>query len=231
MDRASSRSSSSRCRIFGRNASYARASGGTVDISSRWYTATSRGGRLPRAGMACKEGRVLVVDDEPMVRETLGQVLADEGYVVDLADRRRVRARPRPRRAARRDPARSDDARHERPPVPAGAARRARPTPSVPVADHDRGPRPRGQPRDARRERGRREAVQRRRAAQQGRARGLPLARRDKTHLAAAAVRRHAADALARGRSRRGADRRARSRAAAAARPPALASAATPWSR
>jgi DNA-binding response OmpR family regulator len=32
-----------------------------------------------------KEGRVLVVDDEPMVRETLGQVLTDEGYVVDLA--------------------------------------------------------------------------------------------------------------------------------------------------
>ena len=32
-----------------------------------------------------KEGRVLVVDDEPMVRETLGQFLADEGYVVDLA--------------------------------------------------------------------------------------------------------------------------------------------------
>lgn len=28
---------------------------------------------------------MLVVDDEPMVRETLGQVLADEGYVVDLA--------------------------------------------------------------------------------------------------------------------------------------------------
>lgn len=32
-----------------------------------------------------KEGRVLVVDDEPMVRETLGQVLAEEGYIVDLA--------------------------------------------------------------------------------------------------------------------------------------------------
>ncbi len=32
-----------------------------------------------------REGRVLVVDDEPMVRETLGQVLTDEGYVVDLA--------------------------------------------------------------------------------------------------------------------------------------------------
>lgn len=32
-----------------------------------------------------KEGRVLVVDDEPMVRETLGQFLSDEGYVVDLA--------------------------------------------------------------------------------------------------------------------------------------------------
>lgn len=32
-----------------------------------------------------KEGRVLVVDDEPMLRENLGQVLSDEGYVVDLA--------------------------------------------------------------------------------------------------------------------------------------------------
>jgi DNA-binding response OmpR family regulator len=32
-----------------------------------------------------REGRVLVVDDEPMVRETLGQVLTEEGYVVDVA--------------------------------------------------------------------------------------------------------------------------------------------------
>jgi len=32
-----------------------------------------------------KEGRVLVVDDEPMVRDTLGQMLSDEGYVVDVA--------------------------------------------------------------------------------------------------------------------------------------------------
>lgn len=32
-----------------------------------------------------KGGRVLVVDDEPMVRETLGRVLTDEGYLVDLA--------------------------------------------------------------------------------------------------------------------------------------------------
>jgi DNA-binding response OmpR family regulator len=32
-----------------------------------------------------KGGRVLVVDDDPMVRQTLGQVLAEEGYVVDLA--------------------------------------------------------------------------------------------------------------------------------------------------
>jgi DNA-binding response OmpR family regulator len=32
-----------------------------------------------------KGGRVLVVDDEPMVRDTLGQVLVDEGYIVDTA--------------------------------------------------------------------------------------------------------------------------------------------------
>jgi DNA-binding response OmpR family regulator len=32
-----------------------------------------------------KGGRVLVVDDEPMVRDTLRQVLTDEGYVVDVA--------------------------------------------------------------------------------------------------------------------------------------------------
>jgi DNA-binding response OmpR family regulator len=32
-----------------------------------------------------KARRVLVVDGEPMVRETLGQVLIEEGYVVDLA--------------------------------------------------------------------------------------------------------------------------------------------------
>src|SRR5512147_531382 len=44
-----------------------------------WYA------RRERMAPQGKEGRVLVVDDEPMVRETLGQVLADEGYVVDLA--------------------------------------------------------------------------------------------------------------------------------------------------
>jgi DNA-binding response OmpR family regulator len=32
-----------------------------------------------------KGGRILVVDDEPMVRDTLCQVLTDEGYVVDVA--------------------------------------------------------------------------------------------------------------------------------------------------
>jgi len=34
---------------------------------------------------AGKGGRILVVDDEKMVRDTLGQVLVDEGYVVDVA--------------------------------------------------------------------------------------------------------------------------------------------------
>ena len=37
------------------------------------------------SGAAAKGGRILVVDDEPMVRDTLGQVLADEGYIVDVA--------------------------------------------------------------------------------------------------------------------------------------------------
>lgn len=36
-------------------------------------------------GRVLREGRVLVVDDEPMVRDTLGQVLTNEGYVVDHA--------------------------------------------------------------------------------------------------------------------------------------------------
>lgn len=31
-------------------------------------------------------GRILIVDDEPMVRETIATVLRDEGYQVDLAD-------------------------------------------------------------------------------------------------------------------------------------------------
>jgi DNA-binding response OmpR family regulator len=34
---------------------------------------------------AGKGGRILIIDDEPMVRDTLGQVLVDEGYVVDTA--------------------------------------------------------------------------------------------------------------------------------------------------
>jgi DNA-binding response OmpR family regulator len=42
-------------------------------------------GPLGMSGAAAKGGRILVVDDEPMVRDTLGQVLADEGYVVDVA--------------------------------------------------------------------------------------------------------------------------------------------------
>lgn len=32
-----------------------------------------------------KGGRILVVDDEPMVRDTLGHLLAEEGYIVDVA--------------------------------------------------------------------------------------------------------------------------------------------------
>src|SRR5688572_20292727 len=37
------------------------------------------------SGTVARGGRILVVDDEPMVRDTLGQIFADEGYVVDTA--------------------------------------------------------------------------------------------------------------------------------------------------
>jgi CheY-like chemotaxis protein len=37
------------------------------------------------SGAASKGGRVLVVDDEPMVRDTRAQVLAEEGYIVAVA--------------------------------------------------------------------------------------------------------------------------------------------------
>ncbi len=39
----------------------------------------------PLAQRLAQPVRVLVVDDEPMLRETLGNMLSDEGYVVDLA--------------------------------------------------------------------------------------------------------------------------------------------------
>ena len=55
----------------------------TTSTSERDGTPAREAGATLAGGM--KEGRVLVVDDEPMVRETLGQVLTDEGYVVDLA--------------------------------------------------------------------------------------------------------------------------------------------------
>ncbi|HEX4452044.1 MAG TPA: response regulator [Kofleriaceae bacterium] len=40
---------------------------------------------MPASVAVVKGGRILVVDDEPMVRDTLGAVLMDEGYVVDVA--------------------------------------------------------------------------------------------------------------------------------------------------
>lgn len=41
--------------------------------------------KVPVPVAVAKGGRILLVDDEPMVRATLGQVLVDEGYVVDVA--------------------------------------------------------------------------------------------------------------------------------------------------
>ncbi|HUJ62135.1 MAG TPA: response regulator [Kofleriaceae bacterium] len=40
---------------------------------------------MANAVAVVKGGRILVVDDEPMVRDTLGHMLVDEGYVVDVA--------------------------------------------------------------------------------------------------------------------------------------------------
>jgi len=40
---------------------------------------------MPAPAAVVKGGRILVVDDEKMVRDTLGQALADEGYLVDVA--------------------------------------------------------------------------------------------------------------------------------------------------
>ena len=37
-----------------------------------------------------KGGRILIVDDEPMVRETISRVLLEEGYVVDCAIERQA---------------------------------------------------------------------------------------------------------------------------------------------
>src|SRR5262249_59320209 len=69
-----------RCRILGRRLSYARATGGAVDIRSMVHQL-----RMAAPIAVVKGGRILVVDDERMVRDTLGSVLAEEGYVVDLA--------------------------------------------------------------------------------------------------------------------------------------------------
>jgi DNA-binding response OmpR family regulator len=51
---------------------------GLTPCASGCYAA----GAMP---VTAKGGRVLVIDDDPMVRQTLGQVLTEEGYVVDLA--------------------------------------------------------------------------------------------------------------------------------------------------
>ena len=55
--------------------------------------------------------RILVVDDEPAVRDSLARALRLDGYEVELADGRPRGARALPRGAPRRDRARRADAR------------------------------------------------------------------------------------------------------------------------
>lgn len=45
----------------------------------------SRAGSAWYGARAVKGGKILVIDDEPMVRTAVGRVLADEGYAVDFA--------------------------------------------------------------------------------------------------------------------------------------------------
>src|SRR5262249_45021823 len=49
----------------------------------RWVVRWRNG--MGSAVAVVKGGRILLVDDDPMVRDTLGQVLVDEGYIVDIA--------------------------------------------------------------------------------------------------------------------------------------------------
>ena len=142
------RISSKRCKIFGRSA--------VVGPCQRWRRRHRRDG-TPRGvagGTLAREwrsGRERWADPRRRRRADGARHARPgarrRGLRRRRRGRRRRRARPRPRRAARRDPARSDDAGHERPAVPAGAARRARVRERA-GADHDRGPRPQRQPRD-----------------------------------------------------------------------------------
>lgn len=92
---------------------------------------------------------ILVVDDEPDIRETVREILADEGHQVIVAENAAAAREARRAAPPRRGPARRVDARYRRHQPAARVAARAR-RPALPGGD-DRGhgapSRPRSRPR------------------------------------------------------------------------------------
>ena len=95
--------------------------------SRRWPPGRSRRPGPPPAGATA--GTVLVIDDDPAVRELMRRFLAKEGFRVVTAAQRRGRAAAGARAAARRHHPRRDDARDGR---LGGAARAQEPIPRLP---------------------------------------------------------------------------------------------------
>ena len=121
--------------------------------------------------------KILVVDDEPAVRDSLERALRLEGYEIDLAADGAQALAAHGRRRARRRRARRDDAARRRPRGVPPDAVDGRPHAG---ADADRARhrvRPRRRPR-CRRRRLRREAVRARRAARPAARAAAPLRRR-----------------------------------------------------
>jgi CheY-like chemotaxis protein len=79
---------------FGSRRAFVTLDGGIVHHAAQTYGVDPTGGRRMIVGSdaatgplpdACSASRILVVDDDPAIREILAELLADEGYRVDTA--------------------------------------------------------------------------------------------------------------------------------------------------